>query len=193
MKALIKPKEYCAPSVFENTLESYHVNLIHEETFRKLGVQDMDFQFIKNHSTWGADLLLKEDDEKVKRIHKPYHNRSYKIDGYKHMILFPNVLISSTYSISYNLSTFQPVNENESIFTSYVFMTKTDGEIVEKKAVQNMYEKSIIEFNRKVFNEDKEIREQVQIGVNHSHYTGELSDEEERVCEFQKAYRSYFK
>lgn len=175
----------------ENTLESYHVNLIHEETFKKLGAEGMSFKFIKEHSLWDASLALKEDDKKVLRAHKPYKERPYKIDGYKHLIIFPNILISSTYGISFNLSSIVPVDNESSIFTSYVFMTKTNTEDTEEKPIQKVYKQSLINFNRKVFDEDKEICEKVQIGVKYSNYDGELSEEEERVCEFQKAYKTY--
>ena len=173
----------------ENTLESYHVNLIHENTFKKLEAEGMEFKFEKDHSKWDALIKVKEDDKKVKRVHKPYQERPYKIDGYKHLIIFPNILISSTYGISFNLSSIVPIDEKSSVFTSYVFMTRTNE--VEKTELQKMYEKSLIDFNRKVFNEDKEICEKVQIGVSYSNYDGELSEEEERVCEFQKAYKRY--
>ena len=175
----------------ENTLESYHVNLIHEDTFKKLGAEGMNFNFFNNHSTWDAPVELKEDDKKVKRVHKPYKERPYKIEGYKHLIIFPNILISSTYGISFNLSIIEPKDNDSSVFTSYVFMTKTDTNDTEKSSIQKMYEESLVNFNRKVFGEDKDICEKVQIGVKYSNYDGELSEEERRVCEFQKAYKTY--
>lgn len=176
----------------ENTLESYHVNLIHEETLKKLEPTGIDFNFIKNHSTWRAPLKLKENDKKLKRVHKPFQERPYKIDGYEHLMIFPNTLISSTYGISYNLSTITPIDSESSVFTSYVFMTKTKNKLVDKSEIQKFYEQSLIDFNRKVFDEDKVICEKVQIGVHHSSYDGELSEEEERVCEFQKSYRKLY-
>lgn len=176
----------------ENTLESYHVNLIHEETFKKLEAKGMDFKFIKEHSIWDAPVKLREDDKKVTRVHRPYQKRPYKIDGYKHLIVFPNILISSTYGISFNLSSIVPIDAESSLFTSYVFMTKSNEEAkVDKDSMQLMYEKSLIDFNRKVFDEDKEICEKVQIGVRFSNYDGELSEEEKRVCEFQRNYKKY--
>lgn len=175
----------------ENTLESYHVNLIHEETFKRLGAEGMKFSFSNVHSIWEAPLKLKENDDKVQRVHKPYQNRPYKIDGYEHLLLFPNVLISSTYGISFNLSSIIPLDSESSLFTSYVFITKAFSEKTEKSSIQSMYEKSLKEFNRRVFDEDKQICEKVQIGVRYSSYDGELSEEEQRVCEFQKAYIAY--
>jgi phenylpropionate dioxygenase-like ring-hydroxylating dioxygenase large terminal subunit len=176
----------------ENTLESYHVNLIHEDTFKRLGADGLDFIFENSHSAWNATLSLKENEGRQKKILLPFENRAYKIEGYKHIIVFPNILISSTYGISFNLTQILPVDENNSIFRSFVFITK---KLTEDKndLVESIYKNSLINFNRKVFNEDKVICEKVQIGVNNSHYQGELSDEEMRVCEFQKSYNKYLK
>ncbi|WP_126651974.1 aromatic ring-hydroxylating oxygenase subunit alpha [Chryseobacterium aureum] len=174
----------------ENTLESYHVNLIHEETFKKLGAGGMEFTFIKEHSVWDATLLAGENEGKNAKIHSPYQNREYKISGYKHLVVFPNVLISSTYGISFNLSYITPIDSNSSKFVSYVFLTKKEGEKA-NPTLENIYKQSLVSFNRKVFDEDKTICEKVQIGVKKSPFTGELSDEEARVCEFQKNYKKY--
>jgi phenylpropionate dioxygenase-like ring-hydroxylating dioxygenase large terminal subunit len=148
----------------------------------------MEFEFDGNHSAWLAKLKMSENEGKQEKVHKPFQDRNYKIDGYKHLILFPNVLISTTYGISFNLSLITPIDSNSSMFRSFVFMTKVNNEKENKTALEKMYTDSLIEFNRQVFAEDKEICEKVQIGVKHSHYTGELSDEELRVCEFQKVY-----
>ena len=176
----------------ENTLESYHVNLIHSETFKRLGAGGLDFIFENVHSAWNASLLIKENEGKQAKIHQPYQNRGYKIEGYKHLIVFPNILISTTYGVSFNLSQILPIDENKSLFRSFVFLTKKEDES-KNEGIESMYTDSLINFNQKVFNEDKEICEKVQIGVKNSHYEGQLSEEEKRVCEFQKSYIKYFK
>jgi hypothetical protein len=51
-----------------------------------------------------------------------------------------------------------------------------------------MYKESLIEFNRKVFDEDKQICEEVQKGVVIIDKPGVLSLEEERVHAFQNNY-----
>lgn len=171
----------------ENTLESYHVNLIHTDTFRKLGASGIQFNFNSFHSRWDAPLLYDENDGKQEKVHRPFQNRSYKVSGYKHLICFPNILISTTYGISFNLSIITPIDENSSSFTSYVFLTNGIDE-EHNKALLHAYKESLINFNRQVFDEDKEICEHVQVGVTSSCFDGELSDEEMRVCEFQKSY-----
>ncbi|WP_310556223.1 SRPBCC family protein [Flavobacterium sp.] len=176
--------------IVENTLESYHVALIHSETFQKLGAQGLDFVFDKNNSLWDAPVLVKENEGKQAKIYKPYQKRDYKIDGYKHLIVFPNILISSTYGISFNLSHIIPVSEGISLFKSYVFVTKKDDED-KNEIIEKMFEDSLIHFNRKVFDEDKVICQEVQKGVQYSNYDGQLSDEERRVGYFQEKYKQY--
>jgi phenylpropionate dioxygenase-like ring-hydroxylating dioxygenase large terminal subunit len=176
--------------IVENTLESYHVALIHSETFQKLGTEGLDFRFTKNHSLWQTPVLVKENEGKQAKIYKPYQQRDYKIDGYKHLIIFPNILISSTYGVSFNLSQIVPVSEGVSIFKSYVFVTKKTEEN-QNEVIEKMFEESLINFNRKVFDEDKVICQEVQKGVQYSNYDGQLSDEEQRVGHFQEKYQQY--
>jgi phenylpropionate dioxygenase-like ring-hydroxylating dioxygenase large terminal subunit len=177
----------------ENTLESYHVNLIHTNSFLKLGASGMEFEFSGMHSSWIANLKMTENEGKQEKVHKSFQDRNYKINGYKHLLLFPNVLISTTYGVSFNISVITPIDAKSSFFRSFVFITKVKSENDDKSALEKMYVDSLVKFNRQVFAEDKEICEKVQIGVKHSHYIGELSDEELRVCEFQKSYETIMK
>jgi hypothetical protein len=52
---------------------------------------------------------------------------------------------------------------------------------------------SVKAFNRSVFNEDKVICEQVQIGARMTDQYGVLSDEELRVLDFQQRYKTQMK
>lgn len=168
----------------ENTLESYHVNLVHSDTFRKLGAKGLDFKFSNEHSKWDAELNFNEDDPKLSKIHKNYTNRVFKINGYTHYLIYPNLLISTSYGVSFNVSTIFPTTPGESDFTSYVYMSKAES----NNALVEGYEQSLIEFNRQVFVEDKNICEEVQKGVVVTDKPGVLSLEEERVHAFQKTY-----
>jgi len=168
----------------ENTLESYHVNLVHSDTFRKLGAKGLVFEFTGLHSNWKADLNLSENDPKLSKIHNNFKNRPYIIDGYIHYLIYPNLLISSSYGVSFNFSTITPTTPGETEFISNVFMSKSDQQSV----VVRLYEDSLIDFNRQVFDEDKKICEEVQKGAEVTDKPGVLSLEEERVHDFQNNY-----
>lgn len=169
--------------VVENTLESYHVNLVHQDTFKKLGASGLDFEFSSKHSKWNAELALREDDTKLSKIHKEFRDRSYVIDGYEHYLVYPNLLISTTYGISYNFSIIEPLSENTTKFTSMVYLSGNS-----QNSIVNYYKDTLVDFNREVFEEDRVICEFVQKGVKFTDQPGVLSDEEERVHHFQQTY-----
>lgn len=168
----------------ENTLESYHVNLVHSETFKVLGAKGLVFDFINSHSSWDAELALAESDKKLSKVHNMFSERPYRINGYKHFLIYPNLLVSSSYGISFNFSTIDPITPGESDFTSYVFLSEPN----KKSSLIDIYSNLLIDFNRKVFDEDKYICEQVQRGVIVTDKPGVLSIEEERVHAFQNTY-----
>lgn len=172
--------------VVENTLESYHVNLVHSDTFKKLGAKGLDFDFEQNHSYWNADLALDENDPKLRKIHDNFSNRNFVLKGYKHYLIYPNLLVSTSYGISYNFSIIQPTQSGETLFTSYVYLTQPK----KQNAMVDMYCDSLISFNRQVFDEDKVICEDVQKGVIVTDKIGVLSLEEKRVHAFQDAYKN---
>jgi phenylpropionate dioxygenase-like ring-hydroxylating dioxygenase large terminal subunit len=173
--------------IVENTLESYHVNLVHSETFKKLGARGLDFKFSNSnmHSNWTSELDIKEEDPKTNKIYRNFINRKYKIAGYVHYLIYPNLLISSSYGVSFNISTIYPISENKTEFTSYVYMCDYE----KNNPIVEFFEQTLIDFNRKVFDEDAFICQQVQLGVVAANTTGVLSLEEKRVHEFQKTYK----
>lgn len=172
--------------IVENTLESYHVSLIHANTFKKLGASGIRFKFSSLHSEWDADLSTKRSDDSMQKIEAMFEPREYYIEGYKHFLVFPNLLISTTYGSSYNFSLIEPLNTSQTRFNSYVFTAKSDQSA--KKALLAAYKQALVDFNREVFKEDKAICELVQKGVCHTEFQGVLSLEEERVHAFQRNY-----
>ena len=172
--------------IVENTLESYHVASIHTNTFKKLGAQGLNFAMQNKHSSWTADLDVNRNDQANSKIEDLFSFGKYKIDGYKHILVFPNLLVSSTHGNSFNFSLVEPIDSRSTRFTSYVFIGIASNE--KKLALLDAFTKILVDFNRKVFEEDKEICQQVQLGVLHTEQQGVLSLEEERVHAFQSVY-----
>ncbi|WP_426483844.1 aromatic ring-hydroxylating oxygenase subunit alpha [Flavobacterium sp. 2] len=177
--------------IVENTLESYHVGLVHAETLAKLEPSGLDFSFDKKNSSWTSELNIVKDKGGYKKINSFYSPRDYEIDGYKHILIFPNLLISSTHGVSFNYSLIEPLDANNTRFTSYVFTALSESET--KSIVIKAFEESLIAFNRQVFDEDKTVCQFVQEGVRHTNLSGKLSDEEERVHHFQNSYLKFLK
>ncbi len=175
--------------IVENTLESYHVGLVHSETLARLEPKGLDFCFDKTNSSWNSSLNIDKTKGGYKKIEKYFSPREYDIDGYKHILVFPNLLISSTHGVSYNYSLIEPITSATTKFTSYVYTAKVTS--TSTPIVIKAFEVTLAQFNRQVFEEDKAICQLVQQGVIHTSQLGKLSAEEERVHHFQKTYLEY--
>jgi len=171
----------------ENTLESYHVPTIHSKSFHKLGSSGQDFTFDLPHSSWTTgvnDITTKNWN----RISKHFDSRSVKKDGYFHQFVFPNLTLATTFGNSFSIQAFVPINANQTQFTSWVFSTKLEKPTQVAQVIQKSMNDAIVQFNRQVFDEDKEICAHVQKGVKIAQNEGLLSDIEFRIHEFQKSY-----
>jgi phenylpropionate dioxygenase-like ring-hydroxylating dioxygenase large terminal subunit len=177
--------------VIENTLESYHVALVHANTLAKLKPSGLNFYFHNLNSSWETTLNISKIEGGYKKINNYFSPRKYDIEGYKHILVFPNLLISSTHGISYNFSLIEPLKVDKTKFTSYVFTSEKIGEIHSKPIIIKAFEESLVSFNRQVFEEDKFVCQLVQEGVVNTSLLGKLSEEEERVHHFQKNYLNY--
>lgn len=175
----------------ENTLESYHVNFVHEDTFRRLGTSDGEFQWQGPHSSWTTSLA----PDLVKGMARPLRalsSRPFAIEGYHHQLLFPNVTLATTFGTTFSLQVFKPLTVSRTRFTSYVFATVLDQPTGSQTAILNSLSMSAVDFNRRVFEEDRVVCEQVQQGASQVDLLGMLSDEEARVGHFQQAYLAQF-
>lgn len=171
----------------ENTLESYHVAFVHANTFKKVGARGLDFRFDGPHSSWLApvDEGIAAQMQKLIGMMEP---RTFAVDGYFHQLVFPNLTLATTFGTSLAVQQFFPVSPTETRFTSYVFQGRFNADVARKPAFAELMNRSVSDFNRSVFEEDRVVCEQVQLGAAEATKPGILSDEEERVSRFQAAY-----
>jgi phenylpropionate dioxygenase-like ring-hydroxylating dioxygenase large terminal subunit len=173
--------------LIENTLESYHVGFIHPNTFSRLGAGEGTFGWQPPHSSWQTPLGQKYS-ARMGKVMPLFDSRPFKLEGYRHQLVFPNLTIASTQGTSFSVQFFEPTAPNETRFSSMVFQSEL-GEMSEAtQAAISVLNSSVVEFNRAVFNEDKAVCEQVQLGVAEASQPGILSDEELRVGDFQSHY-----
>lgn len=175
----------------ENTLESYHVGFIHAETFQKLGLSGFEFGFDGPHSSWSAPLAGKMD-ARMRKLNDALASRPMHLPGYFHQLIFPNLTIATTYGTTFSIQLFRPIGPAETQFTSHVFATTLGTPPAELTAqIVAALNQSVKDFNRSVFEEDRVICDQVQLGAQETSKAGLLSEEEKRVLEFQASYAQY--
>jgi phenylpropionate dioxygenase-like ring-hydroxylating dioxygenase large terminal subunit len=176
--------------IIENTMEGYHLPLVHKETLSKImpstNMENLTFEFEHPHSNYIIPLNTDKNSKKNNYLNKFFDLEMWNSDGFIHYLIFPNLLISSSYGSTFNVSHVIPKNSHLSTFTSYLFVgnLKKDFKIDDI----NFFIDQSVEYNRKVFDEDKKVCELVQIGVSQTNQHGQLSLEELRVHEFQKNY-----
>jgi phenylpropionate dioxygenase-like ring-hydroxylating dioxygenase large terminal subunit len=167
----------------ENTLESYHVDLIHPETFKRLGAKGQSFEFESLHSSWttevGPEMLAS-----WKRIESKFSSRPIRNDNYEHIFIFPTMTLASSFGMTFAVQTFEPVSVSSTQFRSRVFLSSGSGN---HKAFISALAESTVDFNRRVFEEDRKICEQVQLGLGDARRLGPLSEFEGRVAHFQRS------
>ncbi len=173
----------------ENTLESYHVAAVHQNTFLRLGTSGQEFLFEGPHSSWQTGVNAKTQDmwEKVSHL---YETRKYRQSGYFHQFIFPNLTIATTFGNSFSVQRFEPMAVDRTQFISWVYDTPLELHKPVEKAIVASMNQSITAFNRAVFLEDKTVCAHVQSGVRHAQGEGLLSDIEGRVFAFQEAYQA---
>lgn len=175
----------------ENTLESYHVDLVHPESFRRLGLTGEDFAYSENalHSSWRAGV---GDGTRAgwARVEKQLAGRPYITEGYEHWLLYPSATVATTFGGSFALQRFEPRGVGRSWFETRTFATRAGGR---GEALARALARSAAEFNRAVFDEDKSVCERVQRGTEQRVLSGEgerrgvLGTLEDRVAAFHAA------
>jgi phenylpropionate dioxygenase-like ring-hydroxylating dioxygenase large terminal subunit len=170
----------------ENTLESYHVGFVHEQTFKKLGARGMDFRFDGPHSAWKAPVDASTEAQMRKLL--ALYRAPWSTDGYFHQLVFPNLTVVTLFGTSFGVQLFEPVSPTETRLTSHIFAPRAGAEVRMTPAVAEMMNQSTAEFARTVFEEDKVVCAAVQRGLPETDKPGILSDEEERVLRFHEAY-----
>lgn len=171
----------------ENTLESYHVSFVHANTFSRLGLAEGRFDWQGPHSSWQAPLnpsVL----QRLARFEPAFASRAFQPDGYIHQLIFPNLTLASTRGTSISVQFFEPLSPSRTRFTSVVFQAKLKELDHTEELTVGAVNQSTVQFNRSVFQEDKDVCEQVQRGVVATRHVGVLSDEELRVQCFQGRY-----
>ena len=197
--------------VVENTLEGYHVDCVHPNTIRKLGMAGLSTrpepaeldsskpdpaQRKGSHFTFSGQnsaVFSSLDAGVSSRMDRTYRflaNRPQKLEGYRHLYFFPNFVFASTRGESFSIQRILPIDAHTTQLTSFLFATNGLGELTRmESALRKQFYASAAEFVRAIFAEDAAICEEVQRAIPFAHGTGVLSDEEERICAFHQAYR----
>jgi phenylpropionate dioxygenase-like ring-hydroxylating dioxygenase large terminal subunit len=175
----------------ENALEGYHTRWVHPESIYKMVPREDQYLYESQHSAMMAEVVVSDGHRKL--VERLFAGRTYPSDGYEHFFVFPNILISTTLGVSFNVMVVEPVTARISRVTSHVFQTEGKLESRSAESKTRLIEEfgvSTAEYTRRVLDEDMAVVRGVQAGIEESHYEGVLGTMEERVSHFHDAWLS---
>ena len=174
----------------ENTLESYHVFQVHPKSFYTLGIISNQPEMHGLHSK--DFMMLQADLSSNQKLKEILDARPVKLEGYQHMLCFPNMTLASAFGMSVSIQQIIPQGPNKTCFISHVFATKIDS-LNLNAALVKAFNYSVVDFNRRVFKEDQQVCESVQRGLKElgrEKLSSPLSQKEARLDHFQRAYQN---
>ena len=171
----------------ENGLEGYHVPYVHNQSFGKPGDFEEAFGGDRYHSYYSRKSL-KTTKKRFEKLVEIAAENQIKFDRYYHYLIFPTLVISTMYGLLFILSKIQPISAGETKIIKYMFARKlpdksSEGDL---ESLQKFY----TGFAAKVWQEDKDICEQVHLGMLSvdRQLPGILHREEKRIYQFHRAY-----
>jgi phenylpropionate dioxygenase-like ring-hydroxylating dioxygenase large terminal subunit len=172
----------------ENTLDFYHVDLVHQASLARMMVREKAQILQYPHSHTIVDLAVQHDRRRQK-INRLLAERPFKVDSYVHHLIFPNLTIATTQGMSFSIQFFEPIAPDITRFTTAVVAIDYQNC---PSAVAEALARQVADYNRQVFREDQAICEAVQQGLASSDdtHSGILNGSERRILDFQRAYNA---
>jgi choline monooxygenase len=172
----------------ENAVESYHVPLVHPNTFGDYLAEELhDHRLGANYSSYQGKAPPRPRTMRDRLFSASMHllYRQPVSWEYMHTHVFP------TYCISYGghsceLMTVEPLGPTRSRRVAVAFMPRDIRRWPVAKVLSAAYKRGVNRFSEKLLREDSGVWESVQRGVETTSHPGVLSAREERVYHFQK-------
>ena len=167
----------------ENAIDEYHAPILHKETFGKT----LNLKPIYNieKKILAISLPLNKDYlQSLKRSEFVFSN-PMENESFNHFLFFPNTTFASTVGIFSFLQTYFPTSTNKTVVTTDIFLSETISNNKNEPLIKNI--KIMAErFNQMVFNEDKEIAEDLHKNINNGYIFSNFGNYEKRIKEFRK-------
>ena len=176
--------------VVENSLESYHSGCVHPETFGYDRSNRFKIQTAETFARY-EESASPPVAAKWSRIEKAFASRPVHIDEYVFYSLFPTFSIDTLRGATYILNVIRPISLSETEVQFRMFATQLSPRELENSALVRAFNDYWAKMAPLVVEQDKNVCETVQVGLQQARFSATLSDEEERILAFQKCYKQY--
>lgn len=180
--------------VIENSLEGYHVPMVHSRTLGAAdgmagGYQGVEEFFDSPFHSYVIKPAAPDWLQKWKRKSRHIGTHPFHFDHYFHYLLFPNLTVTSFLGYSFHVQRFDPVNHRATRVHSRILTSKFENQTeMGRKMMEHIHQEGI-SFTHQVFFEDEGVCKAVQAGLEQSSHIAVLADDHERrIAHFQKTY-----
>lgn len=177
----------------ENSVESYHVPVIHPTTFQNYREEELHDHRLEPTYTRYGDLLPYSGKRSLLgfafRTFSRVFIRNPTYERFTHTHLFPNIMLYYA-DVFRGITVFDPIGPKRVRFRGYGFVPRDVrygpiGRLVQDASMVVFYSRG-----RKITHEDVAFWPAVQAGLESSSHSGVLSAREERVYAFQRYVKS---
>jgi phenylpropionate dioxygenase-like ring-hydroxylating dioxygenase large terminal subunit len=183
--------------VIENSLESYHVPMVHGKSFMLAPGMQCGLYAEEHIAQQGLHSSMEHPLEPdwlarfQQRITPKLGQWAWQPSYYTHRFIFPNLTVTSFMGYTFHVQRFDPLDVNTSkVISRTVGVRFTGQKPLGKGLMDRIYEEGK-GFTRQAFAEDQAICEAVHIGVRQTNRKAVLAqDMEARIGYFHSAYLS---
>ena len=181
-------------TVIENSLEGYHVPVVHSRTLGASDGMAAGYEaVVEDFASPRHSSMTKRAEAawlgKWSRMSRAIGDWPFRFDHYIHYLIFPNLTITSFLGYSFHVQRFDPLNHLATQVHSRILSSRFSGQTeVGRRMIAKMYADGI-DFTHRVFAEDLTVCASVQSGMSQAARPAVLAaDYERRVLHFQQAY-----
>lgn len=175
--------------IVENAVESYHVPMVHPETFADYRAEELHDHLLEPTYSRYGDLLPYEAEKSLEavgfRMYTKWLIKNPTFQRFVHVHLYPNLLLyfGDVYS---SMAVLEPLGPQKTRYSLLSFVPSEIhwgplGRLTQKTAML-----LFVRMFKKILGEDMTRWPPVQTGLQHSNGSGILSAREERVFAFQQ-------
>lgn len=183
--------------VIENSLEGYHVPLVHRESLGAIAQLSRERDSVTDFipSTGHSHMRNAADAKWMRRwsaMKAEIGDWPFAFDYYVHQLVFPILTVTSFLGYSFHIQRFHPDATNATTVHSRIYGSKFVNQSERGAIILRNIVRENIDFTHRIFGEDRAACERVQGGSSSATIDSVLGERlEKRVADFRRTYLRY--
>lgn len=180
--------------VIENSLEGYHVPMVHRNTLGANQQFSRNSEDITDHLVpSGHSFMTNAANQRWLRRWQTYAadvgNWPFSFTHYVHRLVFPMLTVTSFLGYSFHIQRFHPESHNATSVHSRIYSSRHSGRSERGERTMDAIYRENIAFTRRIFEEDRRACETTHAGVLQAHSPAVFGNTlEQRVEHFRNTY-----